>query len=211
MAIINIRNHNSNDCFQYSVLAAVHPATNHPTNPYTYNKFMSELDMTGIETPIVLSSIPKFETQNPSISINVLVYERKKLIPIYTSKFCNQRPHHVNLLLLSKGDKFHYTLLKSISRLVGDRTHYNGKTFVCPCCLHPFSLEHCLQNHLPKCSQHPAQTVKYPEEGKNILKFHKIQHMFPVPFALYADFESFITPSGEHVSRELMGLYFVIC
>ena len=168
---------------------------------------MSELDMTGIETPIVLSSIPKFETQNPSISINVLVYEGKKLIPVYTSKFCNQRPHHVNLLLLSKGDKFHYTLLKSISRLVGDRTHYNGKTFVCPCCLHPFSLEHCLQNHLPKCSQHPAQTVKYPEEGKNILKFHKIQHMFPVPFALYADFESFITPSGEHVSRELMGLY----
>ena len=152
---------------------------------------MSELDMTGIETPVVFSSIPKFETQNPSISINVLVYERKKLIPVYTSKFCNQRPHH----------------LKSISRPVGDRTHYNGKTFVCPYCLHPFSLEHCLQNHLPKCSQHPAQTVKYPEEGKNILKFHKIQHMFPVPFALYADFESFITPSGEHVSRELMGLY----
>ena len=91
-AMINIRHHNSNDCFQYSVLAAVHPATNHPTNPYTYNKFMSELDMTGIETPIVLSSIPKFETQNPSISINVLVYEGKKLIPVYTSKFCNQRP-----------------------------------------------------------------------------------------------------------------------
>ena len=31
------------------------------------------------------------------------------------------------------------------------------------------------------------------------MKFDKIQHMFPVPFALYADFESFITPSGEHV------------
>ena len=36
---------------------------------------MSELDMTGIETPIALSSIPKFESQNSSISINVIVYE----------------------------------------------------------------------------------------------------------------------------------------
>jgi len=74
-AIINIRNHNSNDCFQYSVLAAVHPTSNNATNPYTYNKFMSELDMTGIETPVALSSIPKFESQNSSISINVIVYE----------------------------------------------------------------------------------------------------------------------------------------
>ena len=127
-AIINIRNHNSNDCFQYSVLAAVHPASNNPTHPYTYNKFMKELDMTGIETPVALSSIPKFESQNLSISINVLVYEGKELIPVYTSKFCNQRPHHVNLLLLSKGDKFHYTLVKSLSRLVCGRTCHVGKT-----------------------------------------------------------------------------------
>jgi len=86
MAIINIRNHNTNDCFQYSVLAAVHPATNHPTNPYTYKNFTKELDMTGIETPVALSSIPKFESQNSPISINVIVYEKKELIPVYTSK-----------------------------------------------------------------------------------------------------------------------------
>jgi len=199
MAIINVRNHNSNNCFQYSVLEAVHPATSNLSNPYTYNKFMKELDMTGIETPVALSSIPKFESQNSSISINVLVCEEKELIPVYTSKFCNQRPHYVNLLLLSKGDKFHYTLVTSLSRLVGNKTRHDGKIFVCPYCLHYFWKEHCLQNHLTECSQHPAQTVTYPEKGKNILKFDKVQHMFPVPFALYADFESFITPYREHV------------
>jgi len=188
-AIINIRNHNSNNCFQYSVLAAVQPATSNLSHLYTYNKFMSGLDMTGIETPVALSSIPKFESQNSSISINVLVYEEKDLIPVYTSKFYNQRPHHVNLLLLSKGDKFHYTLVTTLSRLVYGRTRHGGKNFVCPYCLHPLRYEHCLHNHFPECSQHPAQTVTYPEEGKNILKFDKIQHMFPVPFALYADFE----------------------
>jgi len=197
-AIINIRNHNNNKCFQYSVLAALHPATSHKNNPYTYNKFFPELDMTDIETPVALSSILKFESQNPTISVNVLVYEKKDLIPVYTSKFCNQRPNHVNLLLLSKGDKFQYTLIRSLSRLVGDRSQHDGKTFVCPYCLHPFSLKHCRWNHLPECSQHPAQRVEYPKVGHNILKFDKIQHMFPVPFILYADFESFITPSGEH-------------
>ena len=160
---------------------------------------MKELDMTGIETPVALSFIPKFESQNSSISINVSVYEGKELIPVYTSKFCNQRPNHVNLLLVSKGDKFHYTLVTNLSQLVCGRTCHRGKTFVCPYCLHPFRKERSLQNHLPECSQYPAQTVTYPEESKNILKFDKVYHKFSVPFALYADFESFITPSGEHV------------
>ena len=55
--------------------------------------------MTGIETPVALSSIPKFESQNPSLSVNVLVYENKEVIPVYTSKFCNQRPNHANLFV----------------------------------------------------------------------------------------------------------------
>jgi len=197
-AIINVRNHNNNQCFQYSILASLHPSTNNSNRSAVYTKFLPELDMTGIDTPVALSSIPKFETQNPTISINVLVYEKKDLIPVYTSKFCNQRPRHVNLLLLSKGDKFHYTLITSLSRLVGDRTKCHRKNHVCPYCLHPFRYEHCLQNHVPECSQHPAQHIEYPKKGHNILKFDKLQHMFPVPFVLYADFESFITPSGKH-------------
>jgi len=71
-------------------------------------------------------------------------------------------------------------------------------SFVCTACIF-LGKKRSLQNHLPECSQHPAQTVTYPEEGKNVLKLDKIQHMFPVLFADYADFESSVTPSGEHV------------
>jgi len=49
-AIINPRNFDNN-CFQYSILAALHPATKNLNNPYTYTKYLCELDMTGIETP----------------------------------------------------------------------------------------------------------------------------------------------------------------
>ena len=50
-AIINPRNFDDN-CFQYSILAALHPATSNLNNSYTYTKYLSELDMTGIETPV---------------------------------------------------------------------------------------------------------------------------------------------------------------
>ena len=135
-AIINIRNHNSNNCFQYSVLAAVHPASKNATHPYTCNKFMSELDMTGIEIPVALSSIPKLESQNSYISISVLVYEEKELIPVYTSKFCNQRPHHVKLLLLSKGTNF---ITRSsrvfLDSYVVEHVTRQRLSFVCTACI----------------------------------------------------------------------------
>ena len=76
-AVINIRNRNNNNCFQYSILAALHPSSINMSKSCSYDKYFSELDMTGIETPVALSSIPKFESQNPSISVNVLVYENK--------------------------------------------------------------------------------------------------------------------------------------
>jgi len=62
----------------------------------------------------------------------------------------NERPHHINLLLLSKGDKFHYTLIKSLSRLVCGRTQSRDKAYVCPYCLHPFAYEHCSRIQLAK-------------------------------------------------------------
>jgi len=112
LALLNIRNDGNNNCFEYSILAALHPFNHNPANPHLYNKFFPELNMAGIETPIAISSIPKFESQNVSISVNVMVRDEKDFVPIYTSKFCNQRPNHVNLLLLSQGDKRHYVLIK---------------------------------------------------------------------------------------------------
>ena len=109
-AIVNPRNFDNN-CFQYSISAALHPLTINARRCSIYTKYLSELDMTGIETPVSLSSIPKFESQNPSISVNVSVYKKNDLIPVYTLKFLNERPHHINLLLLSKGDKFHLSLI----------------------------------------------------------------------------------------------------
>jgi len=132
-AIVNVQCHDDN-CFQYSVLAGMNVvnfgSSGHEDRPSRY-KLMHLLNMDGIKTPVTLSSINRFEGQNQEISINVLYLDdNRDLVPVRTSKFCNQRQHHVNLLLLTDGEKFHYTCIQSLSRLVGDRTKHVGKTCV---------------------------------------------------------------------------------
>jgi len=36
------------------------------------------------------------------------------------------------------------------------------------------------------------------------MQLEKVLHMFPLPFALYTDFEFFITPSAEHAQWLLL-------
>jgi len=101
--------------------------------------------------------------------------------------------------------------------------HDSVVTFVTVChyCLHPFTKECQLNEHLPVCSRHEPQQIIYTKDGKNILKFDKFHFQFEVPFAIYADFESVLqkndnqsdthVPSGfcavttsifeEHVSK----------
>ena len=206
-AVKNIQNVDDNWCFQYCILASLHPVKANAHFPSSYAKFMHELNMNDIDSPVALSSIPKFEQQNPTISVNVLVQHEGDIAPIYNSHFCNTRQHHVNLLMLTSDDgKYHYTLVTSLSRLVGDRTRHDGKTHVCHFCLHPFAHAHSLNAHLPECSRHPPQKVTYPKPGENTLKFDNIHFTQPVAFCLYADFECVLRPDDVDVAvHELSG------
>ena len=199
-AIVNVRCLDDNKCFQYSVLAGINVIKSgyHKYRPSQYKKYMHMLNMDGIESPVPLSSIGKFENQNLDISVNVLYLdEGRDIIPIRTSKFCNQRKYHVNLLMLTDQDKFHYTSIQSLSRLIGNRTKHRHRTFICDYCLHPFSKERHLKEHLPICSRHEPQQIIYPKPGKNVLKFDKFHFQFEVPFAIYADFESFLQKNDD--------------
>ena len=128
--------------FQYSVLARMNlfSSTNHKLRAVQYMPFMGMLYMNGIQTPVDISSVDKFEKQNPEISVNVLgVDDDQDIISIRTSKFCSQREHHVNLLMLIDQNKFYYVSVQTLSRLVNSRIKYNGKKYLCQYCLHPFN------------------------------------------------------------------------
>ena len=197
-AIVNVKCVNDENCFQYSILAGMNilESGKNKNRPSRYKQYMYKLNMNGIQTPVPLSSIDKFEDMNVEISVNVLYFDNQDIIPIRTSKFCQKRKYHVNLLMLTNGDKFHYTYVQSLSRLVAKKTIHH-KTYVCHYCLHPFNTEDNLNEHLPLCSQHESQQIVYPKPGKNILKFDKFHFRFPVPFAIYVNFESFLQKDDD--------------
>jgi len=140
-AIVNALCFDDNS-FQYSVLVAMILLKSQVHNrnyPSHYERFMHLLNMGGIPTPVHLSSIDKFENQNSEISVNVFHPDDddSDIISVRTSKLCSHRKYHVNLLMLFDRDKFHYTSVRSLSRLFAHHTKHAGKnTCVNTVCMH---------------------------------------------------------------------------
>jgi len=144
------------------VLASLYPSSDNVSKPCKYFPYEHLLNTTNLNFPLSVKDIPKFEIHNPSISVNVLSLDDKDFCIEYCSPERN-RPHHVNLLLLSHGNKKHYVCIKDMSRLVYGRTNHCCQTFVCNGCLHPFSSKAVLDRHTPECMRNPPQAVKCPD------------------------------------------------
>ena len=125
----------------WSVLTALHPIPlkANPERIHHYRPYVDEVNLDGIEYPVNVSRIPKFEKQN-KIAVNVLGFEEGDLFPVYLTK---EREFYVqvNLLLFSKGEKRHYCLIKNLNRLLSSQTRHKDQMYYCPYCLHGFVRE----------------------------------------------------------------------
>ena len=195
-AILNIQN-DDQKCFLWSILAALHPVhwRDHAQRVQHYRSFEGELNVGGIEFPVKVSDITKFEKQNPALSINLFGYEEKELFPLYITK--EKKEHHVNLLLISSNETKHYCLIRNLSRLLRSLTKYKCKKYFCEYCLHGFVWEDSLLEHEPHCSKNGPQKIKLPDEGHDVLYFKDVQKQLKVPFIIYADFESILVKCDE--------------
>ena len=68
--MVNIKN-DELECFKWSVLAALHPALKHAQRVTKYQDYKDELKFEGINFPVSIDKISKFEKQNPGISITI--------------------------------------------------------------------------------------------------------------------------------------------
>ena len=137
-AIINMKN-KDNKCFLWSVLRKLYPDEKNPQR--LDKKIMAKentLNMEGIEYPVSLKDLNKFEKQNPTISITVLGYEGKIVYPLRNSDNTD-REHNIILMLIKEGGVKHYCLVKSIERLLSSQVS-NGKRkqHFCLRCLNSF-------------------------------------------------------------------------
>ena len=187
-AIINPKN-KDNKCFLWCVLRALNPTDSHPERIDKELKAKENtLNMEGIEYPVSLEDIDKFESQNPSIFITVLEYDKKSVNVLRKSNNTN-REHNVNLLLIEGEGVNHYCLVKDRSRLLSSQvSKHHGKKYFCDECLNPFNNQKALDKHKEYCSNQKSVKIIMPKKG-TMLKFINYHRGEKVPFIIYADFE----------------------
>ena len=101
-ATVNVKNFKDDLCFLWSILAGIHPAKDHVDCLYHYKPYLNELNTTGLSFPLKVRDVPKFESQNTHLAVNVLVFEDRQLIPLYSSHHRNRCNYSIE-----KGNKRH--------------------------------------------------------------------------------------------------------
>ena len=193
-AIINMKNQDDK-CFMWSVLRALNPKDNHPERIDNDLKSKVEtLNMEGIQYPVSLRGIDRFEHLNPEISITVLGYnEEEKVYPLKVSKYTGCK-HDIVLLLIKDGENSHYCLVKNISALLSSQINNNDhKRYFCLNCFNSFNCEDSLIKHKEYCYNNECVKISMPPQN-TFLRFKNFRYSEKAPFAIYADFESLIKP-----------------
>jgi len=138
-------------CFKWSVTRALNPKDkNSEKVDDDLIEQAKELNWKGINFPASWKDINKFETNNPTISVNVFGYE-KDVYPLNISNY--KRETEVNLLLIDNGEKQHYCLIKDINSLLSNQTtKHNEERHFCLRCLKNFPSDESLKNHVEDCN-----------------------------------------------------------
>ena len=148
-AVINQQNKDE-ECFKWAVIEALHheEIKHHPERISLLRPYENQYNWKGLEFPVSIKKIDKFEKNNPGIAVNVL-FSNNKNQNIYTARRSERNvkcKKQVNLLMIVDGEKRHYTTIKSISRLL---SKLNGKTrrayHFCMNCLNGFRKASVLQ------------------------------------------------------------------
>ena len=195
-AIINVMN-DDECCFAWAITSALFPAATMVGQKTSYPHFSTVLNVTGMNFPVKLRDISKFEKLN-NISVNVyglessfengtLNYEVVGPLRYATKKL--QR--HVNLLLITKDcnikddddehvcdtscSKSHYCWITDLSRLVSSQIskHHYNKLYFCDGCLIYFISSTALMLHQKNDCKHiytqtPSVNLKVDKFGKSV-------------------------------------------
>ena len=204
-AIINPRNSDM-ECFKWAIIAAMkwEEIGNNLERISKLKRYENEFDWNGLEFPICLRDISKFESRN-EIGVNILAVENRK---IYICRKGKDYDRTTNLMLITenneKGNKKHYVAVKSLPRLLSRQNSKHKETqYFCTNCLNGFTSEATRDEHYTYCNSKDSVRVEMPTRNP-IVKYSDGQYQFKVPFVIYANFESILIPvSGAANNPEM--------
>ncbi|KAK6998843.1 hypothetical protein BgiMline_008450 [Biomphalaria glabrata] len=201
-AIINVQN-NDNECFKWSILAALHNREKDGQRVSYYRNSHFPLNFEGLTFPIKIEDVQTFENQN-DYSINVLGYDKNfNFKPLHITEK-RQAQKHINLLLITEGDKGHYCWIKKWSRLMGNQKKDRNSHNYCHFCFYHSKDEGRVEEHIQTCRTYNGQIFKLPEKDKNLLSYGTkgMDKRLQVPVVIYADFECILSPVENDLKKK---------
>ena len=220
-ACINPQNKDDNECFKWCMY--VHQILNNPSieskkdldRISKLKKYDNKYDFLGVEYPMKIDYIKKFEVKN-SVSINVFHYETndKKECTIYPLRVSKNNSNDCIDLLYVTGEETneegeeeknckntHYAYIKDLSKLLSKQgSNHNGKKYYCRNCLHGFNNNVALDNHKSMgCVNQEACKAVLPKAEDALMKFKNYKYMDKHPYVIYADFESILEKQDNNV------------
>ena len=163
-AIVNPHN-NDEECFKWWVIAAENTGMKDPQRVSDLRKFMDNYDWSGLEFPVSIKDIGKFETRN-NISVNILAVEGRD---IYIHRKGQRVGREINLLMVSEHGIQHYTAIKSLSRLLSSKnSNTKHKQHFCMNCLQGFTQESSRDQHQVYCENIKSVRVEMPKQGSTV-------------------------------------------
>ena len=112
---VNVQNVDT-ECFKYAMLVKyVKDDEKRPSQKYI--DVQHKYNFVGINYPVAIKDLSKFEKQNPTASVNVFGLDSKNNVyPLRITS--NERRDHTDLLLITKDDISHYVYIKNFEALV---------------------------------------------------------------------------------------------
>ena len=152
-------------------------------------KFENKYDWSGLELPVASNKISIFERKN-DVSVNVLALKGSEVYVVRGSE--RKSLKDIKLLLITDGKHRHYTVIKSLNRLLRSRNSKHAhKQYFCLNRLQGFHSEQSRDKHYEYCKDNEAVKIEMPKPG-SFIKFHDGQNQFKVPFMMYVDFEAIL-------------------
>ena len=191
-SIINPKN-NDYKCFQYAVTVALNQdkINKNPQRVSKIKPFIDQYNWNDIDVPSTSKAWKKFELNNESIALNILYVPHKttKISLAYKSKHNLTREKQVILLMITNGEKWHYTAVTRLSGLLRGITSNHNGDFYCLNCFCAYTTKNKLETHKKICENHDYCHVEMPNEDNKIIKYNEGEKSIKSPFVIYADLE----------------------
>jgi hypothetical protein len=148
--VINVRN-DDNRCFEWAVLSAIYlVGSDNPHRAAKYRTHLGELNFAGIDFPVKVTDIGRFERQNPGLSADVFEWENG----LYLLHVSKQEGCAIDLLLLADEKNPQRTdcvWIKDLARVLFKNGAHGHRQHPCRRCLHVFSTPHLLESNSRDC------------------------------------------------------------